>query len=193
MSEAAERALLAASRSGRTDAVCALLVEHYGPELLGFLAAMLRDEEVAREVFAEVCEHWVRDVAGFEGRSSYRTWAYSVARHAALRRLRRRRPVRLETDRMHSLVAPVRSSTQPHRRTENKQRLARIRAALDPRSQALLTLRVDRAMSWNEIAEVLSDGPLGDAELRREAARVRKRFERLKGRLRAAMGEAGPR
>ncbi|MFK7987165.1 MAG: RNA polymerase sigma factor [Sandaracinaceae bacterium] len=194
MSEGAERALRDARRAHGTAEVAAKLVALYGPELLGFLAAMLRDEEAARDVFADVSEALVRDIGRFEERASYRTWAYSVARHAALNRLRQRSPRRLDTARMNALPASPRSSTRPYLKTENKERLARLRAELNPASQALLTLRIDRAMSWTEIAEVLAEAPLDDeVARRREAAKVRKRFERLKARLRASMhGGTGP-
>jgi len=57
-------------------------------------------------------------------------------------------------------------------------RLARLRASLEPEERTLLILRLDREMSWNEVAEVLSveGGPV-------DAAAVRKRFERVKDKL----------
>ena len=191
--DSVERAVREARARGGARAASALLVEHYGPELLGFLAAMLRDEEAARDVFADVAEALLRDVDRFEERSSYRTWAYSVARHAALNARRRRPFVRLGADRMEAMVVVPRSETRPYLKTENKTRLARLRAALDAESQALLTLRIDRALSWEDIAQVLTDPPPnGPAAVRRAAARMRKRFERLKERLRAALLEADP-
>jgi RNA polymerase sigma-70 factor (ECF subfamily) len=46
-------------------------------------------------------------------------------------------------------------------------------------------LRVDRKLAWNELAEVLHDGegPLDPSGIKREAARLRKRFQLLKERL----------
>ena len=51
--------------------------------------------------------------------------------------------------------------------------------------RALLVLRVDRGLSWNDLARVLNeDGePLDDAALKRESARLRKRFQLLKREL----------
>jgi RNA polymerase sigma-70 factor (ECF subfamily) len=65
-------------------------------------------------------------------------------------------------------------------------RLARLREALEPEERTLLILRLDREMSWNEVAEVLSGE--GDPV---DAAAVRKRFERVKDRLAKLAREQG--
>jgi hypothetical protein len=54
-------------------------------------------------------------------------------------------------------------------------------------------LRIDRGLSWLEIAAVcLGDERESDAEeLKREAARCRKQFERAKSRLRELAERAG--
>jgi RNA polymerase sigma-70 factor, ECF subfamily len=46
----------------------------------------------------------------------------------------------------------------------------------------LLGLRLDRQMGWTDIARVLGTGD--EATLTRDAATLRKRYERLKDRLR---------
>jgi len=57
----------------------------------------------------------------------------------------------------------------------------------------LLMLRVDRGLSWLELAEVMFSGEaaLGDEERKTEAARLRKRFQHAKDRLRKLAQEAG--
>jgi len=188
-----ERSLAAAHERGDRGALVEGLMDAYGGELLGFIAALVRDQDVARDLFADVWESVLTRSDDFEGRSSFRTWVYAIARNAALNHERRRAPFRLSTRRAERLVAVPRPSTRPHLRTTNKDRLARLRAHLDGPSQALLTLRVDRKMSWNDVARVLSDEPLTtDAEVRRASARVRKRFDRIKERLRDAMAAERP-
>jgi RNA polymerase sigma-70 factor (ECF subfamily) len=59
-------------------------------------------------------------------------------------------------------------------RTDVKQGVAKLRERLDPDDQTLLILRVDRDLSWREVADVMG---LGEPALR-------KRFERIKTRLR---------
>jgi RNA polymerase sigma-70 factor (ECF subfamily) len=59
-----------------------------------------------------------------------------------------------------------------------RERLDRLRAALDPEERTMLVLRVDKGLPWNEIATVLAR----DGEEATPAA-LRKRFERLKAKL----------
>ena len=69
-------------------------------------------------------------------------------------------------------------------------RETRLRAKLSPDEQALLTLRVDRELEWREIARVLADDELADdAAVTRAAAGLRKKFERLKEKLRRLAAE----
>lgn len=176
-----------------------LALRGYGPELYGFLLAFHRDEHDCAEVFSRFCEHLWRDLPGFRGESSFRTWAYCLARHASLnyrrddrRRQRRYQPLPAASD-LPALVAEVRSRTVSYLRTERRSRFQALRESLPAEDQALLVLRVDRELSWNELAMVLHDGPepLAGAELTRAAARLRKRFQLLKARLLELGRQAG--
>ena len=77
-------------------------------------------------------------------------------------------------------MAEIRSTTDAYRRTEVKDAFARLRDSLGPDERALLGLRVDRGLEWVDIARVLG---AADADVKGEAATLRKRFERLKLRL----------
>jgi hypothetical protein len=59
-----------------------------------------------------------------------------------------------------------------------------LRMALEPDDQIILTLRVDRARSWRDIAAVMAGEGAPDTEIARKSALLRKRFERLNARLR---------
>lgn len=184
----------ALSAEDRDLAVTALL-EGYGPEVLRFLAALHRDEDEAAEVFSKFAEAvWIA-ASAFKGSSSARTWAYAIARRTSLRHRRdaRRRAARFlpfpEGSALSDVEARVRTETLSFLRTERRSKLAALRDALPPEDQTLLMLRVDRKLAWNELALVLSgdDGaPLTGEALKREAARLRKRFQAVKDRLREA-------
>jgi DNA-directed RNA polymerase specialized sigma24 family protein len=110
-----------------------------------------------------------------------------LARHAAakVREARRTgRTVSLSEAPVSAVAAEVRESTSGYLRTEVKQRVRRLREQLDPDDQALLVLRVDKDLGWRDIAIVLAGPDVGEAELARHAARLRKRFERVKAQLR---------
>ena len=102
--------------------------------------------------------------------------------NAALRSLRdpyARRGRRLETEEHSAIAAAVRSTTAAHMRPSADAKLERLRSALTPDERDLLILRVDRDLSWSEIASALRTD-----DDRPDEAALRKRFERLKDKMR---------
>lgn len=163
----------------------------YGPEVLGYLSAMSRTETDAAEVFSSFCEDMWKGLPKFRWQSSFRTWAYTLARHALYRlgrdpQRRRDRNVALgDTPEVFELAEQVRTTTMIHLRTETKNKFTALREQLEPDDRTLLILRVDRKLAWNEIAAIMADEQDPTPEqLRRGAATLRKRFERAKERLR---------
>ena len=72
-------------------------------------------------------------------------------------------------------------------------RVERLRAQLDADEQALLTLRIDKRMDWKDIAFVMlfDEGALpAEDEAVREAARLRKRFQLVKGSYASSLTQA---
>lgn len=182
---ALEAAIRASCESARWADAASAALGGYGGELLGFLVALTRDEVEAGEAFSTFSEDMWSALPRFAWHSSFRTWAYTLARHAASRQrraARRRRSVPLSDEHVAGLVEELRSRTADYLRTESKERFAAVRAKLEPDDQTLLILRVNRGLSYREIAQVLAepDVALGDDELARRASALRKRMERLK-------------
>ena len=150
-----------------------LVLDAYGAELYGFAMAITADEIDAEDVFAHTAADVMRQLPSFRGDCSIRAWAYRLVRHAWLRQLRepmRRRPL----------------SETP----EVKEALDAIRGDLGPEDQTLLILRVDRRLTWREIARVFSPAEMtNDEALAKRAATLRKRFDRLKEELAARLLE----
>lgn len=172
-------------------------LEGYGDEILRFLVSLAGDETLANDAFCLFCEHLWKGLPGFRWESKLRTWCYVVARNA-LRATRneahRRRPiVPLEDAQAEEIAERLRSTTALYLRTEAKNKVAELRRQLDPFDQDMLVLRIGRRMSWLEIARVMheGDGEPEAAELKREAARLRKRFQRSKDALEALLRENG--
>jgi RNA polymerase sigma-70 factor (ECF subfamily) len=173
----------------------------YGREIFEFLVALHRDAGEASEVFSLFAEGLWRSLPAFAWHCTFRTWAYAIARRASLRHRRdeRRRHARLaplpDDSRLEALCAQIRTETAPWLRTEKQSRFAELRASLPKEDQALLMLRVDRQLSWNDLAQVLREEdegpPLAGEALKREAARLRKRFQVVKERLYELGREAG--
>jgi RNA polymerase sigma-70 factor (ECF subfamily) len=173
--------------AGRPKEVATLAIESYGPEVLSFLEMMLRDHADAADAFSQACEDLWKSLPRFEGRASMKTWFYTLARHAASRLRRSSARGRLAAlSEITDVADRVRSQTGPHLRTEIKHRFAEIRATLDEVDRMLLVLRVDRGMSWNDVARVLADegGDDSDEQATRAAARLRKRFQSVKHTIR---------
>jgi RNA polymerase sigma-70 factor, ECF subfamily len=164
-------------------------IEGYGPEVLGFLLNILGTEEAAEEAFSLFSEHLWRGLPRFQWRASLRTWAYTVARHAAYRVREAQhgaeRQVPLSDSPVRELAERVRTRTPPYQRTAVKNEITRLRESLPEDDRVLLVLRLDRQLPWEEIAEVMLGEEKPGREARsRESARLRKRFQLLKEKLR---------
>jgi RNA polymerase sigma-70 factor (ECF subfamily) len=162
----------------------------YGAELYGVLLARLRSETDASEVYATFAEDLWRGLPNFEWRSTLRTYCYTLAYNAASRYLRapaHRRHEHIDSsdaDELSVLVAHARTQTASFLKTESRSRLRALRERLDPADEMLLVLHVDRGLRFEELAVILNDGAAqSETELMRETARLRKRFQLVKGRL----------
>jgi RNA polymerase sigma-70 factor (ECF subfamily) len=159
----------------------------FGPKILGYLQAVLKDEADAADAFSIFAEHLWRGLQTWRGQSSLKTWAFKLAWNAALNlkdEAWRRRGRRFRTGEASRLAEEIRTRTAV-KVERQKQALDALRAELTEEEQTLLVLRIDQQLSWEEIAEVMGD----EAPL--EAAALRKRFERLKEKLTKLAKERG--
>jgi RNA polymerase sigma-70 factor (ECF subfamily) len=161
----------------------------YGPQVLGYLTAVLRDDDDAHDVFSQFAEDLWRGLPGFRRECAVRTWAFRLAWHAAARYARdpyrkRHRPIlTTEASKIAEEVSSTMSTYAPGGRAD---KLMKLRESLNSEEQTLLILRVDKAMPWEDVAEVLR----ADGEPASPAA-LRKRFERLKEKLGRLAREQG--
>ena len=193
-----EEELRRRAERGEHEAVAALGLRSYGPEIYGFLVGFHRNEQDAADVFSIFSERLWRGLRGFGWECSFRTWAYAIARNTsctyrrdAARRAKHEAPLP-EGSVLCQIAEEVRSGTRSYLKTEAKQLGDRLRQSLSRDDAMLLTLRVDRRLSWNDAARILHDGdePLDDETLKREAARLRKRFQDIKSKLLAMKDRA---
>ncbi len=123
--------LLARYAAGDDDAF-RRLVERYEDRLFAFIARMTGDDHLAQDVFQQAFLNVARHARDFDGRASFSTWLYRIARNATLDALRRRarRPDDAATadDALDSLPAPRQES--PLDRLAREEAGERIRAAL---------------------------------------------------------------
>jgi RNA polymerase sigma-70 factor (ECF subfamily) len=172
--------------AGNFDGALALALELYAGELFGFINGLARDRTQAEDAFSAACERMWKGLPKFRWESPFRVWAYRIARNEFLRvaksRARSKTVPLSDVPSIQAAVARARSATPVYERTETKRKLAELRLQLDPEDHMLLGLRIDRKLTWVDIAKVLAQT---DAEpTARELAALRKKFERLKTRLR---------
>lgn len=186
-----EKSIRHRCEDGDFAGAAALAVRGYGPEIFGLLVTIHRSEQDASDVFSIFVERMWRGLEGFAWECSFRTWAYTVARNASrnyledARRRARFHPPLQEGSALSAIAAEVRTATRSYLKTEKRSAIAKLRESLSAEDQMLLSLRIDRQLAWSELARVMYDGdePLAEDVLKRESARLRKRFQTIKDKL----------
>ncbi len=188
-----ERQIREACQRGAYAEAMQSIVQGYGPEVLAFVHDRGAQSGDGDDVYADFTETLWRSLPAYRGDCSARTWAYLIARRAISRqrrfaRSRRETALPSEFDSEMPCLAEVRSRTAPFVRTEIKSRARELRETLSEEDQQLLLLRLERNLSFRDIARVMSDDDaLDDARLTRESARLRKRFQHAKEQLAALL------
>jgi RNA polymerase sigma-70 factor (ECF subfamily) len=181
-----ERRIRELVEAGDHNGAAALAVGELGDEVYGYVLSRSRDEDEAGDVFAQACTDLLTSLPAFQFRCSIRTWFYRLARTAGARyraAAGNRTDRRVALSQISEAVDQVRTRTHLHMRSEIKDGFRKLREQLDPDEQQLLTLRIDRDLAWNDIAEIIDD--IDDpGEISRAAARLRQEFQKLKDRLR---------
>lgn len=173
------------AEAGDLDGALTLAVERYGDEVYGFLCGLAGDVDRAGDAFGATCERMFGALPAFRWDCPLRAWMYQIARNEFLRAAEReRRLVPLsKAPALQDAVTRIRSATPAYQRTDVKDAFAALREQLPPDDRVLLGLRLDRDLSWNEIATILEDA---------NPAALRKRFERLKAKLAELAAELVP-
>ena len=177
--------------AGDIHRAATVAIQAFSGELMGFLVVVVGDSSEAGDVFADTCVRLWKSLAAFRWESSLRTWVYVLARRACHAHREAKAPHRgrhvplSQVPEVDELIVRMRTTTLANLGGKRATRAERLRAQLEPDEQMLLTLRLDRELDWREIAVVLEDeAPADDAAVTRAAAALRKRFERIKEKLR---------
>jgi RNA polymerase sigma-70 factor (ECF subfamily) len=158
-----------------------LVLRNLGPEILGFLSGVLGNVD-GDEVFAAFSESLWRSLPSYRAQCGIRTWAYMLARQQIARHRKdaRGHQAQVRISELADVLQEVRRTYTTRRAT-----LTRLRNELSIEDRELLILRIDRELSFDEIALLFVEDPSAADEqaLRREAARLRKRFQLIKDQL----------
>lgn len=191
-----EEAIREAHAAGHIDIAATATLTAYGQEIRSFIGSRVRDKSDADEVYSMFAEDLWVGLAKFGWRCSMRTWAYTLARNAMTRygtspqrRAARNLPLSWPGA-LSNLIEQARNPTQAYQKTDIKNRFLALREQLDPDDQMLLTLRVDRQMSYRDLAIMMSGTPdCDDSVIERESVRLRQALTRVRRELRR-LGEA---
>jgi RNA polymerase sigma-70 factor (ECF subfamily) len=201
-----DRVLLAAVRRGDETAF-RQLIDRYHPSLIRIATLFVRDYGVAEEVAQETWIGVLRGLDRFEGRSSFRTWVFSILANQARRRGERERRVvpfsalsqpsdqdaepAVEPERFlppgnewagHWASEPSPWPVNPEAAllaTEARHEIERAIAALPANQRAVITLRDVEGWDASEVCNVLELTATNQRVLlHRARSRVRRALER---------------
>lgn len=181
-----------AFETGDYDSAATLFIEHFGGDILEFLAGRLHDPPDVAEVFSIFAENFWKALPGFRWRTSMRSWAFVLARNAAYHYRNRpeKRMVHLTTisskkSKFAQAVTKLRDVTKMHLCTEVKSQMRKIYDKLPDDDRSLLFLRIDKQLTWQDIAVIMSGQgeEMKEADRKQWANRLRQRFHMVKQRL----------
>jgi len=186
--------LLRRYRRGDARAMDAL-VERHGSSVYAFCRRYLGAGVAVDDVVQEVWLRVLRASAGFDGRSRFTTWLFSIARNAcidSLRRLQRRRGRAPGPDEAPERIEAVEDPGPPVLDRVARQELSGlVEDAVDglpDHLKEVFLLREQTDMTFTEIAESI------DAPRETVKSRMRYALERIRRAVRSRLGEeVGPR
>jgi RNA polymerase sigma-70 factor (ECF subfamily) len=171
---------LIASALGGDRAAFGDLVRRYQDRLYHSMFHICGTAEDAQDIVQDAFVHAFVKLQTFQRQSAFYTWLYRIALNQHLSQ-RRRRPPPLSLDQQRQFGGdPVDGQARPTAPLEQRDRIARVHAALLELSQEyrqVLVLREMEGWSYETIAEVL-DLPIGT---------VRSRLHRARSELRALL------
>lgn len=136
----------------------AKLYEHYQPMVLRYCGRLLNHDvetaaDIADDVFFQV---WQKSDT-FLGKSSVKTWLFSIAHHLSVSYIRKNREASLDNDeQMNEMVSTDLGQDEQLQNDQQQQLLTQALAALSPDHKEVLHLFYYSDMSIKEIAQVLA-------------------------------------
>jgi RNA polymerase sigma-70 factor (ECF subfamily) len=178
-----DKGLVLQVQAGKTDAFAELIRRHH-PWVIGLCRSTLDDHTQAEDAAQEVFLKAYRNLARFQGTSSFSTWLHRIASNHCLDLLRSRSRrktqswdelLESEGERIERLLA---TPQDEGRAQEDADLVKRVLACLSPEYRMILTLREVQGLSYEEIAAAM------DCSLDSVKARLRRARQDFAGHLR---------
>jgi RNA polymerase sigma-70 factor (ECF subfamily) len=172
--------LLALVGGGDIRSALAILMQRHGPALYRYCRIALGDPSLADDIHQQVFIEAFRDLPGFAGRSTVRTWLFGIARHRVLDAAKRRRRARAHLDIAAGADLPDPRPSPGEGLDDAGLQVALVAclAALDEPSRTAVLLRYQQGLTYEEMAEVCGEkaGTL-QARVSRALRKLRDRLE----------------
>lgn len=180
-SDAAETALVEQARAG-DRAAFTVLFERYNAPLCRYLAHLVSNDELGRDLAQEAFFAAWRALPEMGEALQFRPWLYRIATNQAYSHLRRARLVRWLpfADQEAPSEARAPSVAGPEARVGEAEQLALALAQVTPKYQACLLLQVQEGLTQREIAQLLH---LPEKQIGVYVSRAREQFRRAYRRL----------
>ncbi len=166
---------LAQERGSRDDRPFQELLHRYQQVVWRVCYSFTRNPQDAEDLTQEVFFKAYRSLAGFEGRSTFKTWIYRIAINTSQNEIRRRsrRPQEAHTavDDMAEYLPSSASVEAEWQRRRRNELLAQAIASLRPEEVEVLHLKDLEQRPYAEIAEMLDIG-VSAAKMRVQRARL---------------------
>jgi RNA polymerase sigma-70 factor (ECF subfamily) len=159
-------------------------IRTFGPEIFGWLCSITKQRSISEDVCQQFCIELWRGLPSFRWEGSLRVWSYRVAWRELIRAQqsqKRRKEEHLPTSQFLLLKQEVSSIHENINAKQVKSRLVELRQELPEELQSLLVLRIEREISFAEIAGIL--------EMTEESAR--QKFKRAKDKLKEMAQKEG--
>jgi RNA polymerase sigma-70 factor (ECF subfamily) len=154
------------------EAAFRALFLRYQQRLIRYLDRLLRGLEEAEEVFQETMLEVWQKAKRFQGRSAPSTWVYSIARHKAFDRLRKRGEVLAEPEDLQHEPDPHPDAGETAARAHLAERIRDLLPQLAPIHREVVDLTYYQEYTMEEIAEI-TGCPVGTVKTRMFHARRR--------------------
>jgi RNA polymerase sigma-70 factor (ECF subfamily) len=142
--------------SGKRDEALKVLMTAYGAPIAAFVARVLRDRELAHDVYQQTFLDAFQGMDGFQGRGTLWSWLCGIAYHRCLDELRRvrRTEARDVFAVFEELVEQADPATGPDQ-VATRQALEQCLGQLSPPMRSQLLMRCFLGFSYGEIAEMV--------------------------------------
>ncbi len=169
-----ELVALCLERNGRDERPFAEFIKRYHMSVARGLYSYFSEERDVEDLTQEVFFKIYRNLHQFEGRSSVKTWIFSITRNTALNELRKRslRPVVIEDsiEDQDELIS-IRDDQYLQQQISNNQFYHRAFSMLNQQEQEILLLKDIEDLTYEEISKRL-EITLSAAKMRTQRARL---------------------